>query len=419
MLRDPFIKIGSAKQLRQSDIEQSQESRKRHLAACHRIKGAARCMCRDDGIPMGVGLRDQTYYLYTQYKNDRQRHAFDCPNRTTGAGKGGHTDSLPVVDVDEKGININLASPSYRAAPRQKEEDASPKDKKAGGRGVTRHGQLLSLLEVLCSQAEINVWRPWFIGKRRYSTVRSRLLASTEGMKVNGYPLKPLLYIPPHYVESQQAEIQREFDGFMARLSEDSQRRRFFGYIVGQLRMIEEVKRGSIALKLKHSRTNLWISQEKWSRHSTRWFGGLAAKDVQQDHPRLVIARVERIEGKNGPWLSLDDIAVMTLADDTSWIPVDSHHERRLALHLVEAERRFHKPLQVERVDGELLPDFVLEDREDRCHLEVLGMMSDPNYAARVMEKRDIYAADDQAVWWWDVEAMPDWPPLPCADRCG
>jgi hypothetical protein len=133
--------------------------------------------------------------------------------------------------------------------------------------------------------------------------------------------------------------------------------------------------------------------------------------------PVFVLLRVERVEGKRGPWIAIRDMAALQLADTTSWVPVDSDLERRLALHLVSEKRQFRKPLAVEYNDDDLVPDFILEDRADRMHLEVLGRMTDPEYRAHAEDKRRRYKQDSQEVWWWDVSTTSVIPALPGTDR--
>lgn len=414
---------------------QDRASRARWLGPYHGTDGVVRCLCRrDDPIPMGVGCRtapQETYYLYPLHRTDPVRHAWGCPHRVSGSGTGLGS-AKPVVELKNGRINVNLETPLRRGTVRDDDEDAeSKKQEKPDGTGRDRsasaRGKLLTLLQVLWSEAELNVWRPGFAGRRSYGVIRERLLEAADAIAVKGQALGPRLWVPAPYRPEREAERDAAMQGWLARLQPNAKGQRWYGLVVGLLRGIHAPRPGSIAVEVAHWRWRLWVPAERWPSWARRWALDRYREDggdtAEPSEPAMLIALVLREEGRKGPWLAVRELAVMPIADTDCWIPVDSGHERRLVQHLVNEGRRFWKPFAVEidqeqaRGEGELVPDVVLEDRADRLHLEVLGMMSDPAYAAHWVEKARRYAAREQAVWTWDPAQQPALPVIPAADR--
>lgn len=420
---DPIIKFPDGQSMLLSAIEHDRASRIKYLSPYKGNSGNVLCLCRKEGVPIGVGHRRvpvETFYFYPLHRTDPARHAMGCPHRETAQRCNATPDSPPVIEVNDDGkIIVNLASPSYRLNTDRGRDEPSPEREDAGpSQGKAYRGKLLSLLEVLWTQAELNVWRPWFAGRRNYAVVRARLLEAAAQVNVRRHALAPVLYIPPPFRQDRKAAIQAELDAFLGRLAEQADGKQFYGYVAGLLKAVEQTDRGSVAFRLGHSALRLWMTAEAWQRANERWFHGTGVTRTEE-RPMAMLARIERREGRKGPWLGVEDIAVLELADTDNWIPVDSDYERQLVDKLVTGKRQFRKPLAVEIGEDELLPDFVLEDRADRTCLEVLGMMSKPEYAAHAEDKRARYQALGQAVWWWNCGTQPAVPPLPTADGAG
>lgn len=415
---DPRISFAAGGDALLSAIEKDRDSRRRYLEPYHGNAGQVACHCRAEPIPLGVGCRTTpytTFYLYPLHRTDTTRHAIGCPLRVEVKKAGAETRTAPVLEVKEGKLVVNLAAPAYRNDKAAGDPaDGKPAHRPTGERTV-RRGRLLTLLEALWLEAELTTWRPWFAGKRHYWTVHHRLVTAVGGIRVRAQDLAPLFYMPPPYRSDKADESQQAVTSFMDALREREDGHRYYGYAAGLLREVAPSKAG-VALSLAHTRQPFYMTQAEWDRWNARWFGG---GDMMQATaaPVFVLLRVERVEGKRGPWIAIRDMAALQLADTTSWVPVDSDLERRLALRLVSEKRQFRKPLAVEYNDDDLVPDFILEDRADRMHLEVLGRMTDPEYRAHAEDKRRRYKQDSQEVWWWDVSTTSVIPALPGTDR--
>lgn len=419
-MRDVQISLPGGRRVALSEIERSHDSRACYLAPYHGTNGQVACLCHREGIPLGVGRRTvpaEIYYLYPLHRTDPARHAFGCPHRghiTTGAPG---SDTKPVIEVLDDRINVNLAAPSYHGEERATPQQSAQPRTDDRTRSAAAHGKLLTLLEVLWSHAELNLWRPYFTGRRHYPVVRHRLREAAADILIKRRPLAPVFFMPPVFNDSaasRQAEEQ-EHAAFLQELTADPKGRRWIGYVAGVLREVRPAQRGGRAIQLAHTHRTVWCTEELWQRLRKRWFSDAANAERPADTV-FVLMRVEPRLGKKGAWLALEDLAALPLADRQCWIPVDSHYERALARRLVDQARAFRKPLPAESIPGQLRPAFVLEDRADRMHLEVLGVMNDPEYRAHIVAKRAAYAKDDQPVWWWDTTHQSVPPELPPPD---
>jgi len=68
---------------------------------------------------------------------------------------------------------------------------------------------LRSLLHYLWDQAELTHWKPGFVGRRSWTTVRRHLLRAAEYKVVRGHPLLASLYIPETFSVERPAPLAR------------------------------------------------------------------------------------------------------------------------------------------------------------------------------------------------------------------
>ncbi len=363
---------------------------------------------------MGVGFRQvpvDIYYFYALHHSDPPRHSFACPFRRTERPPG-QNQPLPTIEWQGGGLNINLRDPMYLGEPRVKEEAEEKSGKHSADSANSRplpHGRPIALLEALWIAAELNMWHAGFAGKRSYYVVRERLAQAATGLAIRKHPLGDRLYIPPAYSEKNKELCDAVRERFLHSLIPDDKRRRWYGFVVGFPREADISRPGVVGLKLMHCPLTFWIDAKDWKSWSGRW----SLKTLDR---AACVLRVLGTEGERGSWIEVADIATIELADRHCWIPVHSEFERRLALKLVEERRAFRKPLEIELEEGQpLLANFVLEDRQDRCHLEITGVLTGEDNPLERMEKKALYEKMEQAVWWWNPmenETPPVLPPV-------
>lgn len=397
-------------------IERDRSTREKYLAPYRGKKADVLCMCRREGIPMGIGKRQVpsvVYYLYPLHRSDPQRHALSCPNHSSLKkieNIAEKSESKPTIEIKDGKIQINLWQPLYLSRPIDGQERGNDKDElEIAGTKTTQpsRGKLLTILEVLWSEAELNLWRPWFEGRRHYGVIYHRLTEAATKIRLRSQDLSPLLYIPPPFRENQIVEIQASRDRFIEMLCENKGRI-YYGYVIGLLKEVTDNDGENIAIRLAHTSMQLWIKRKRWLRARKEWL-----TDTNIEQPVVVIARVMRHDGKINPWLTVEEMAILSLSDDKAWIPVESRFERMLATKLVSEGRCFRKPLSCETAENQLLPDFILEDREDRLHMEVIHWISNPETQTLIIERRSRYEQIKQAVWWWDTNCYEDVPYFP------
>jgi hypothetical protein len=419
---DPVIELPGTGRIALSVIETDSGTRSRYLSNHRGNAGNVLCLCRYEGIPMGVAYREfpmSTYYLYPLHRTDPLRHAPVCPHHFVPSTKDmeGVVPTLPVVEVCDNKINININVSLYRGQARgeltEAEKEQEARESKKAKRVVPASGKPASLLEYLWAQAQINVWRPFFAGKRNYAVIHRRLQEAVVNVQIRRNNLAPLFYCPPPYHPDREEEIRKGRDAFLSQLAVRTNGRKWYGYIVGQLKSVDLTDRDDYVVRLTQFPMKLHINSKDWKRLREVWFAG---KDSPEDpeHPVFLLVQVERYEGAKWPWLYVHDIACLFLSDNESFLPVLSGHERRLAQRLVAEQRAFRKPLAVESEEPGLpLPGFILEDREDRIHMEIVDETSAPDIGFWRKQQEVAYKTLGQDVWWWEVSREPDIPPLP------
>lgn len=403
-------------------------TRARWLGRVHERRDPVRCLCVPGGIPLGVKYYEPygTYALYPLKRHDPGRHAPACPLGFVPGSRAGLTVTLSgaaCVTEREGRYEVQPGWPLRHAPPRERAAagaslptPSAPRVRRQRSAGAS----LQTLLEVLWRLAALHYWQPDFDGKRGYETVAARLFQAAERVTLRGEPLASWLYLPPVYQPSRQEALRCARERWLAKLRPDADGAFMYGYLLGQWReTVSGPEDGLVSLRVRHAPLDARMPVEQWRESLRRWrlVGSVASDELwRPSWPVwwLALVRVERAQ------VHVCELAALSLTDERSWLPCESEPERRVLRRLVEERRMFVKPLQAGGLGlapDELLPDVVLLDRRDRCVLEVLGRLSDPEYAARWREKAARYLQDGRPCWVWDPERQPKMPALPPPDR--
>ncbi len=387
-----------------------------------------RCLCVPGGIPLGVKYYEPygTYALYPLKRHDPGRHASACPLGFAPGSRAGLTATVgraACVTERQGRYEVQPGWPLRHAAPRPRMSRESP----PAAPGVPRvrrlrpaGASLRTLLEILWRLAALHYWQPDFDGKRDYATVAARLLQAGERVTLRGEPLAAWLYLPPAYRPADRELLRRTRQEWLAKLKPDADGAFTYGYLLGQWReTVSGPGDGLVSLRLRHTPLAARMPAGLWREALERWRLGASIESDGAWRPSwpvwwLALVRVE------GSVVSVCELAALSLTDERSWLPCESEWERQVLRRLVEERRVFVKPLQAGGLGlapGELLPDAVLLDRRDRCVLEVLGRLSDPDYAARWREKAARYLQDGRPCWVWDPGRQREMPAFPPPDR--
>lgn len=216
-LTDPLLHLPGQRQMHVSEVTASPQTRAQWLAPHSGNGGDVLCLCRPEGIPMGVGHRrlpTEIYYLYPLHRLDPLRHALGCPHRspTSQAQPREDATTRPLVEIRDGYVNVQLAgSLSKIHRPVDVPPRNAPRAPTVSERSPTSPSASLSLLsEILWSQAALNHWTPGFRGRRSYTVVRRRLLDAARLIAVRRRALHRRLYIPPAFREADRAAINAE-----------------------------------------------------------------------------------------------------------------------------------------------------------------------------------------------------------------
>ena len=113
---DVLVALPDGRRVPHSEITRSIASRVRYLASHRGHGGGVRCLCRPEGIPLGVVHRavpTDTFYLYPLHRGDWQRHVPGCPLRRPPIMGTSRPAPSPAETIPD-GLLLNLSLPQYR-----------------------------------------------------------------------------------------------------------------------------------------------------------------------------------------------------------------------------------------------------------------------------------------------------------------
>jgi hypothetical protein len=419
-LTDPLLHIPGQKRMRVSEVTASAQTRAQWLAPHCGKGGDVLCLCRAEGVPMGVGHRrlpTEIYYLYPLHRLDPLRHALGCPHRSPASQAQPREDGTmrPLVEVRDGYVNVELAgSLSKIDRPVDAPPRSSPRSPTVSERSPTLPSASLSLLlEILWSQAALNHWTPGFRGRRSYNVVRRRLMDAARLIAVRRRALHRRLYIPPTFRELDRAAIDAELLQWLNLLRRRGNRQPC-GFVGGLLRTLRVTDESTSFMRLMHFPRDLRLDRATFTRLDRH----LQQASAYDDEVLLFVFAVTCLDERTGHLVAIDATA---LSLNREYLPVQSMEEVVLIEMLIEGHRRFRRPLGAEYIHAPPntpMPCTILEDRDDRLCLEIFPAMNSAGNAERLRLRRSAYAAERQAVWWWDSHAMIEPPEIPGPTIC-
>ncbi|MDW7711834.1 MAG: DUF1173 family protein [Deferrisomatales bacterium] len=278
------------------DVTRSVARRIRFLASYRGRSEPVRCLCRPEGIPLGVVHRavpTDTFYLYPLHRGDWERHAPGCPLRRPPITGDARPARSPVERLPD-GLVLNISLPRYRLidAPRVEPDE-------------TARGELSSLLQILWKEAGLDPSRPTWGTGFRYADRRRRLLEAAARVRLRGgLPIGDCLYIPPLYRPALKEEIGHLLEDFLTRL-EPREGRAPYGFFLGALAEIREGRGFGRAIRLAHTYRLLWAS-EALGRCLPAYRKSGQSPEVRR---RIPVLAQTSWEGEGG-WLKARDIAL-------------------------------------------------------------------------------------------------------------
>lgn len=301
-------------------------------------------------------------------------------------------ESKNAVQVDDDG-HVSI-KPAFALARRIDEPRKPAQLGLAKGSAPTkRRASLSALLDYLWMKSGNN---HWFGHARSYGKAMYHVWDVAKLCKIGRAELTSILHIAgnTHFpVEKFKTSITPS----VARVPS--------GLILGQVVGIPSTPQGTpvgYMLQVKNLGARVYMTVEQFSA-------------LQKSYPRvfsvfpheqqvIALAQVELTGSKD---FKLVDCAMMMTSRD--FVPVDSSYEAQLCNLMVDAKRRFYKPLSVVH---DLLPDFVLLDTPCETAMEVWGMLTN-EYRAHMDTKIERYKVLGQTLWQWDAALGLPIPALP------
>jgi len=280
-----------------------------------------------------------------------------------------------------------------------------PRDKKQ----VKRLGKMkmLGLLHLLWENTGLNEWAPWLEGKRRLTTVMTRLQKEASSIKQDRTVLADVLLLQGNEhankkavnyacANSRRLIVISELNEWSPALTAGNNLP-----LVGTTKISPPA--GMPYLTIDNSR---WESSlVRFPRDVTWWQNGgkiiaIAVTDVPEERKSAKSNRV---------YFSACVRQVVLMMVNDRWIPLDSSYEGIIEEKLAKERRQFTKPLIYDSAEDQYHPDFLLTDvnSSDYIPLEVWGRDTE-DYLQHRAVKEEWYQQEFGDAWWsWDAVRDP------------
>ena len=377
-----------------SDVQDNPARYVKRLERAKVTPGHALCLCSTGASPLQLVIRRYGSLLHLAgWPEDGHRHKRDCdffkdPSVAKPAGGG---DSTAAILATPAGLNVKLnAALTLRETVTGSRGSAASTSNRQSRRSAT----LLAFQQTLWTEAGLNQWMGTATS-RHWGHCNSLLLAEIGSALINGAEAQNVLHIMRRFDEAHRAEINAEFDAFIARLTTEKGTTHR-GIILGEVNEVVPTQYGhAIALRQSarkyYASNNLMEHAQRTYAHAWRAFGDRSARVV-------ALLLVERTSKGH---LKVVDLAAMLCSQ--AFVPCDSIHEVFMANRLVAECRDFVKPIRMSETD-DMLPDFILRDTLPETHIEVYGMNGVASYEARKTEKRALRVARRIPAVEWNVD---------------
>lgn len=343
--------------------------------------------------------------------NTGPRHKQSCSYHSrVNTDSGAQAYSSSAVREEEDGtlrigldfsLRVSTADPE-RAAPAAMHP---PRERKQVKR--LRKMKMLGLLHLLWENTGLNEWAPWLEGKRRLTTVMTRLQKEASSIKQGRTVLADVLLLQGNEQANKKA---------VSYACANSRR----------LIVISELNEWSPALIASNNLSLVGTTKNSppagmpyLTIDSSRWESSLARfpRDVawwQRGGKIIAVAvtdvPVKKTSKKSGQeYFSACVRQVVLMMVSERWIPLDSSFEGIIEEKLAKERRQFIKPLIYDSAEDQYHPDFILTDvnGSDFVPLEVWGLETEDYLHHRAVKEKWYQQEFDDTWWSWDAVRYP------------
>ena len=364
------------------------------------------CLCRGQTKKLELYVCKTSRYFLKKMPRTGQDHRPACTFYAPcerHSGIQGYTAEALVINGDNVSIKVNLPITQSSAKAIEIKKTRAKGEKHIRQNKLTMSG----IFSVLWEQAEINVWKSEFTGKRSWGAVYKRLSDVANRTVVNRVKLSEIIYMPsPFWRENTQL-----FTDYIHRLG----MKKKYGFLLGEIDSIEQYEY-SPGVKISRLNAVIFLKNEVFEQiqHSFKRELSILNSDVEGENKDRVFGLfyVEGVKKSHGWGCSVHQVKLFRTSVD--FIPVDSSHESRVVRKMVDEGRNFIKPLRYDADENAYFPDFILTDtgnKETLC--EVWGLTDQQDYAEHMQEKIDYYHEQNLPLWEWDAvydDSIPAFP---------
>ena len=382
------------------------------IAKAHAHHLRPRCLCRPGapGVEMYVA-RLSDGYLIKRMPNTGWQHATDCPSYEPPAefsGLGPLVGSAIVENPVTGVTSLRLDFPMTKLPGRHVQPAAG-----SASSSVAAQGQKLglrALLHYLWDQAELTHWKPGFVGRRHWATVRRHLLQAAENKTTHGQPLQASLYIPEVFSVEQRDTIQTRRQRLWARAAPRHGQPQPLLLMVAEVKEIVPTRYVHKAI-IKHLPDQAFsLDDALYRRLGRRFKRELTLWGMESDLHLLMVATI-RVDEAGTPCI----VEMSLMLTTCQWLTVDDGWERQLVEALVRQGRSFVKGLRYNMQGDQALVCASLLD----CGAMSCPLFIDREHSAEVEMLIDFFGPTPDPgdpVWRWNP-TLGDMPALPLPDQ--
>ena len=388
--------------IRGAEYDEGAPSLQAALAAIHNTTDRPLCLCMAQGVEMYVAKYAD--YVIKRLPDTGSLHHPSCvayEMDATESGRGGLIGKAITEHAsNEWEIRTKFALTRTPGRAIQRGAAGTPTEVAARPKGAS----MLALLHELWERTGFNKWYPAMEGKRSWGTVRWHLLQEAAKARTKNQLLSEVVLSGEPFDKEKAAEqeaARKKSMTIMASPKGDVQNRMMIA--LGEFKSAEA---STLAwrLRLKHMpEIAFLIEPDTWKRVRRTYERQLQVHEADPS-TRLVVAAL--VYSPADQVVCVGEITLMLTTQH--WIPIEDANDNELIRRLVEAKRRFIRPLRFDSKHWGAFANAKLLDAGDApVSLHIMSERLDPVVKAA---KEEVLAGQP-GTWVWTVpDPMPALP---------
>lgn len=380
------------------------------------------CLCKGNINPplLQIKLLPSGTLILARMPNTQSQHDKQCRNGQDyehGNDKSkANTESF--VENEDGTFEVNSFFSLDKTMKDTALESVGGEDKSIHNYRGKNTSTLLGLLHILWDKAGVNKHFPRNDGKQRDWTSTARFIKNTiQNGRIKRKAMSSVIFINQWKKDDKHLQ---DFWSWTHGLAEQN-KEGSVGVIIGRVATLHQAApNGALELRLDLIPTYIKL-------------GEAASRDLIKSYPRI-IDKLKNNPSQKDRGFSIVGIFLVTnstridtngqtkkcliarkgalMMTTTDYIPVESDYELQMANALIDAKRRFVKPIRHDN-DSPVFPDFIIIDEKPATYVEVFGITNDPDYEKRKQEKLNYYKRANKKLITWNAAANEEIPNIP------